>query len=126
MATFGSWSVDAERIVHIPSGYEIERSRAGEERSPGISEWALHMIEKEWCAMEEFVPALMFALRSIPNSIDWHETGLELQAEAYHQIVTREALRRTQSEKGFGHADLDTIDEEVLLLKSVGWRPVVE
>jgi hypothetical protein len=121
---FGNWSISNGRLVNQKQRYEIDVSRLAEIRSDGTSEWALHMIEKEWCAMEEFIPAMQFALSNIPNSIDWEETSQALQSAAYDMIIDQEAARRTGTDRSFEFSDLDMLEEETRLLKRVGWRPV--
>jgi hypothetical protein len=56
------------------------------------------MIEKTWVEPEDFVPALKFALEHFRcEKIDWDKTLAALQADAYEEIVTKEAERRLRT-----------------------------
>jgi hypothetical protein len=120
---YGDWEIEGNLLVNRKHSYEIEITRLVELREDRISDWAMRMIEKEWCAMEEFIPAMQFALSDIPNSIDWEETSHALLEEAYEMIVDQEVARRTGTENGFRFSDLDMLEEEASFLKRVGWRP---
>ncbi len=120
---FGDWSISDGILVNRKHGYEISIHRLAEIRSDGTSDWALHMIRKGWCAMEEFVPAMQFALSNVPNSIDWAKTSEELQREAYSILVAQEAARRTGAEDEHDAATTVAMIEEAARLQRVGWRP---
>jgi hypothetical protein len=120
---FGDWSISDEILAKRKHGYEIDIHRLGEKRSDGTSDWALQMIKKTWCAMEEFIPAMQFALSNVPNSIDWAKTSEELQREAYSMIVAQEAARRTGAGDEQDAATTVAIIEKAAHLQRVGWRP---
>lgn len=59
----GFWVVTGYGLECLKTYYPIEAGRLGEGRA-GLSEWLLHMAEKEWCAqdIDEFIEAFEKAI----------------------------------------------------------------
>jgi hypothetical protein len=123
---FGDWVVDARGVFNEGIDYLIDAARICEEDEGGISYWALHMIENSWVEPEHFVPALKFALEYFQcEKINWDRTLAALQADAYEEIVAREANRRLNLDTSLGLRGDDGLRlmQEVDRLKSFAWRP---
>lgn len=64
--TYKDWTVSpAGDLTYEPRAYTITADRLDED------DWFLHMMEKGWCDMNEFVPAYFQAMRNAGiNSVE--------------------------------------------------------
>ncbi len=92
----GDWAVMPDMLVHMPSAYEIDANHLTAQRTDGVSDWILHMIENSWVVLEHFTQAFRYALeiRGEIDKIDWEATRRSAYKEIYEQFCSREADKR--------------------------------
>jgi hypothetical protein len=129
--TFGDWQLDDSGLYHHGQDYMIEANRLGEQRmgaAKGVSDWALHILEKNWVDPEQFIPALKRAIERHPpkTAIDWPATVKAIRKQAYLDVCWQEAERRLGNPKQIINVMTitdDVIDKLANHLAAVGWRP---
>lgn len=74
-ARFGDWEVRKSGLWHV-DGYYVDTKRFLEttDRLNGVFyDWPLHMSEKNWVCLSDFLDALLYAMRRAyaDSKIDW-------------------------------------------------------
>lgn len=87
LAEHGQWWVMKTGLVAVEEGYFIERAEVAATRADtgGLSEWVVHVAEKNWCRPRDLINSIKAAIKiyGLASDIDWSATELHVMRDAY-------------------------------------------